>query len=323
MQKKVLLAAVSSLALMSTHAMASTLAYWTFDEGTANTDVPHAAGDGLFAISALDQSGNNNHLSMWTQGSYAGFAYRADHPTIPGAPANSLSIKNTGGFPGGSNVDRNGVSGTGNTPNNLTTGNFAQWTVEASYKPETGGHRTFVGRDAQNVATGNAPVAALYLKLNPNNALEVSYVDVSGYSHVAATAPGFADPYDFSFPTDNEGTTGAWMNVAAVNDGSLLSLYNNGVLVAQTDLTLSGSPNTAIASGAETDTGNDWYAGGWTVGRGLYNGGHVDRAYGFIDNVRISDAAVPYAQLLSAVPEPTTVVTGLAAIGLIARRRRA
>ena len=70
--------------------------------------------------------------------------------------------------------------------------------------------------------------------------------------------------------------------MAAVSDGSMLSLYLRDVtaggwhLIAQTDMTLSGSPNTALTKG--TGDGGDWNAGDWSVGRGLYNGGHGDRA---------------------------------------------
>ena len=98
----------------------------------------------------------------------------------------------------------------------------------------------------------------------------------------------------------------------AVSDGSTLSLYirdatANGdwVLIAQTDMTLSGSPNTALTMG--TGDGGDWNAGDWTVGRGLYNGAHGDRAKGFIDEVRISDSALTISEFLLAEPLQTII----------------
>jgi hypothetical protein len=114
--------------------------------------------------------------------------------------------------------------------------------------------------------------------------------------------------------------------MAAVSDGSILSLYLRNVteggawsLIAQTDMTLSGSANTALTAG--TGDGGDWDAGNWSIGRGLYAGGHGDRAYGFIDEVRISDAALDASDFLFVIPEPMTLVLlGLGGLGLLKRR---
>ena len=297
-------AAMSLLACVSAHA--DTLAYWNFDNGTAPAQVPHATADGIFDGTTPDLSGHNNSLSTWNAGG-AGFAYRADHPVLPGNPTNTSSIQNTGGGPAAFNIDRNGLGQTGsNAPTSLTTGQFAAWTVEASWKPETGGNRTVVGRDARDVVTGTGALSALYLKLNPDNSLAISFADVGGVFHTAQTAAGFGDPYDFNYPDDNVGATGKWMNIAATSDGTTLKLFVEGIQVASTNLA-GTSTDTRLATGAETDTGNDWYSGGWSVGRGLFNGGHTDRAYGFIDEVRISDSALIQSQFLA--PEPATLAS--------------
>lgn len=302
---------------------AGTLAYWNFDQGTADTQVPHGTASGIFDGVIPDLSGNNNSLSVWDAGG-AGYAFKSDVPTMK-AP-NLLSIKNTGGFPAAYNIDRNGLNGTGATPSTLTTGQFPAFTVEASYKPETGGHRTIVGRDAIGVDTvdgnGDGALSALYLQVRPDDSVGIQFTDVDGKVHAAFSPAGYATPFEFDFPTDPNGLLGKWMNVAGVSDGAFLRMYINGTLVAETDMTLSGSANTALATGLETDTGNDWYSGGWSVGRGLYNGGHGDRAWGFIDEVRISDHAVAYGDLLMQVPEPVSALAfGL--LGVVARRRRA
>jgi hypothetical protein len=78
-------------------------------------------------------------------------------------------------------------------------------------------------------------------------------------------------------------------------------MYVNNVLVANTDLVASGSPNRALTTGVTSGSG--YNAGAWSVGRGLYDGLHTDRAYGFIDEVRISDAALSPAEFLAA-PRP-------------------
>ena len=134
-----------------------------------------------------------------------------------------------------------------------------------------------------------------------DQSVAIAFADVSGYWHVAASSANLIQ--GFNFNTDPEGTTGKWYYMAAISDGSKLSLYLANVseeteprLVALTDMTLSGSPNRALAKGSQN--GTNWHAGGWSVGRGLWNGGHTDRAYGFIDEVRISATALSPAQLM-------------------------
>ena len=266
---------------------AAPLAYWRFDQGPAGTPV-------LKPFGALDSSGNGYDLDPWSQGGWAGFVYRSAvaMPTIPltGA-ANNFSIKNDGDLPGMATDSADAIRWV--TP--------AAFTIEAFFKPEAGGHRTLVGRDSQGATTSNAALSALYFKINPADSVEIVFGDVSGYWHVAASADGLIQ--GFTFDGDPDGLLGNWYYMAAVSDGSVLSLYVANItagtglqLVAQTDMTLSGSPNTALTAGA--GDGADWDAGNWSVGRGLYNGKHTDRAYGYIDEVRISNTALETTQFL-------------------------
>ena len=144
-------AAAASCVLSASVASASTLAYWNFDAGTDGAQVPHGTASGIFDGVIPDLSGNGNSLSVWDAGG-AGFAYRSDVPTMK--VPNQLSIKNTGGFPAAYNIDRNGLNGTGATPSTLTTGQFPAFTVEASYKPETGGYRTIGVKGMSAVGAG-------------------------------------------------------------------------------------------------------------------------------------------------------------------------
>lgn len=310
--------AVSSLALAGAlilsvaPAGAGTVAYWRFEEGPADANVPHGGlPGGAFYPGTLDSSGNGNHLSVWTEG-WAGYAYRTDvaSPFVPltGA-ANNFSVQNTGGFPA---MFTDSAAMRTMTP--------SAFTIEVSFKPETGGYRTLVGRDSRGAATVNPDLAALYLQIVPGDAVAIKFADVSGYWHEAVSAPGAIT----GFPWPNT-AAGFWYHMAAVSDGSWLSLYlNSGTgyqLVAQTDLTLSGSPNTTLTAGL--GSGGDWTAGNWSVGRGLYAGGHADRAYGFIDEVRISDSALAPGQFLF-VPEPGSLsLVLLGGLMLCFRRFRA
>lgn len=274
----------------------SVVAYWRFETGPAFANVLHAGADGAFNGTTPDASGNGNSLSAWTQGGYAGFAYRSDRPFIlvpQTGGSNFFSIKNTGGYP----AMFTRASASLPTGINADTMTPTQFTVEASYKPEANGaYRTVVGRDARNVSTGNADLAAFYLQVRPDDSVGATFTDVSGYTYSAFSPPGWL--FGFNSGTDPEGTNVAWYNLAAVSDGETLKIYVNNRIVAVTDLTISDSPNRALAVGSTSESG--YTAGAWSVGRGLYAGGHTDRAYGFIDEVRISNSALSPGQFLAA-----------------------
>jgi len=298
--------------------LGDTVAYWRFEEGPATSLVAHGGlPDGQFYAGVADSSGHGNALSAWSDGGWANSLYTTDRPgsIIPqtGA-ANNFAIKNAGGYPGM-------FTQTGAAIQSITPSAF---TIEASFKPENGDYRTIVGRDSRGTNTapgGNGDLAALYLQIVPGNAVAIKFCDAAGYWHEAVSAPGAVQ--GFNWGSDPDGLTGHWYNMAAVSDGSLLSLYlNSGAgyqLVAQTDMATSGSTNTALTAGA--GDGGDWDAGNWSVGRGLYAGGHGDRAYGFIDEVRISDSAMTPDQLIT--PEPASLAAfGFLAVMALRRRGR-
>jgi hypothetical protein len=299
---------------IATHAWGSTIAYWRFEQGPAGTDVIHIAGAAnTFSADVLDDSGSGNHLSAWVTGGGPGHSYQADvaSPVVAATgAANNLSVRNTGGFPGM-------FTETGSQISSMT---FPEFTIEVSFMPENGGFRTLVGRDSRgSVTTGNGDLAALYLQIQPDSSLAIKFSDVSGYWHEAISPGGAIAGFDF--PSDPQAELGTWYHAAAVSDGATLSLYlanadtlSGYQLVAQTDLTASGSLDTALTAG--TGDGGDWDAGNWTVGRGLYAGGHGDRAYGFIDEVRISDSALAVTEFLHyPVPEPATGLLAVIGIG--------
>lgn len=301
---------------------AASVAWWRFEEGPANANVArNGQGDGAFYGAVADSSGNANTLSAWSDGGYAGYAYNSQVATsiLPqNGAANNFSVKNTGGYP--ALFTQSGAA--------LQTWSPAAWTVEATFKLENGGYRTIVGRDSRGSATVNTDLAAMYLQAMPGNSLAIKFSDVSGYWHEAISANDIFT--GFNFPTDPDGNLVPWYSIAAMSDGSTLSLYLRNLtalsgwdLIAQTDLAGSGSPNTALSAGA--GDGGDWDAGNFSVGRGLYAGGHGDRAWGFIDEVRLSDAALTPADLIM-VPEPTStalVGMGLGAAALLRRRQQA
>lgn len=297
---------------------AGTVAYWRFEEGPAGAQVPKTTPGYTFEESVADSSGNGNELSVWDEGG-AGYVYRDNvaYSTVPlTSAANNFAVKNSGGWPAM-------WTDAGDTVSQITP---AAFTIEATFKLENGGFRTIVGRDSEgSVTTGNLDLAALYFQAMPDNALAIKFCDVSGYWHEAISPINAFTSFDF--PTNNDGVGVPWYSMAAVSDGSTLSLYLNEIgtgvwnLIAQTDMTLSGSSDTALTAGTGVAPLNDWTAGEWSVGRGLYNGEHGDRAWGYLDEIRISDSALSVSEFL--VPEPTTLLLlGLGSVFAAIRKRK-
>ncbi len=274
-------------------AHAGTVAYWRFEEGPVYAPVLHGiAASGVFYPGALDSSGNGNHLSVFAEG-WAGYGYRTDVSSsiLQSGTNNRFSVQNTGAYP---------AMFTGSEA--MRTMTPSAFTIEVSFKPESGGFRTLVGRDSYGAIAQNPALSALYLQITPSNAIVIGFADVAGKWHSAQSADGLIQ--GFTFPNAQQGH---WYHAVAVSDGMLLSLYLADVdagrgyeLVAQTDMTASGSANTALTAGL--GSGSDWRAGNWSVGRGLHNGGHTDRAYGLIDEVRISNKALTPVQFLYSKP---------------------
>jgi hypothetical protein len=300
-------------------ASATTVAYWRFDDvGDADIEqwgpvaagnpLPDSDGQTVWRKAAHDWSGNGNDLTTWELG-WAGFNWSDDVPAaqvpLTGAE-NQLSMVHTGAMgccPSSMTWSEQSLpSGT-----NIETMTPAAFTIEASFKAESlTSYHTIVGRDDRYVATANGDLASLYFQVMPAREVAIKFTDVDGYFHEAISAPDAV-------------TTGQWYNMAGVSDGSTLSLYLDNVLVAQVDLTLSGSTNTSMALGSSS--GADWESGTWTAGRGMYAGGHTDRWFGYIDEVRISDTALAPSEFLF-VPEPMTIaILGLGSLALLRRRR--
>ncbi len=272
-----------------------TVAYWTFEEGAADAYVSYSQGSaGQYDGSILDVSGSGNHLSVWA-GSWEW--YRADAPasTTPQiGVANTLSVQNAN--------DWNAMSAIGTS---LTTWNPTNWTIEAAFKTDrTTGYQTLVGRDSSGAYSGDAALSVLYLAVRPGGSIAITFVDNAGNRWNIDSAAGVVE-------------VDQWQAAAAVSDGSTLSLYLKNITAAETNYTLmgsldiSGSADCALSTGA--GDGAYWDAGVITVGRGLYNGEHTDRLFGYIDDVRLSDAALTTNQFLY-----STLLAPLAPTGLTA-----
>lgn len=268
----------------------STVAYWNFEEGTANTYVPYArTSANQYEGSIPDRSGHANHLSVWNNNWHW---YRAQVPpgaTTPGTgAANTLSLQNAGSYPG---VTAIGTS--------LTSWSPVAWTIEAMIRPDdaTNGYQTFIGRDSQGANAGDPALAVLYFQITPTGALQIAFTDAAGNAwSVASAANAIQDA--------------KWHAVAAVSTGTTLSLYRKNLTNGDANYTLLGTVNlsSSVNPALSTGTGNggDWDPGVFSFARGLFNGGHTDRFFGYLDDIRFSGGALAPAQFLATAAAPLT-----------------
>ncbi len=300
-----LLTTLVMLGVVPVSVMANTVAHWRF-EGAHSQHV-----DSSSAVE--DISGNGNTLFPWSVGGDNGYVYRnkVGYPTMPGSNLdNRSSVKNTGSRPDMATRSTDKSYGPGSYPSGINAESItpSQFTVEVFFCPEDHDtYRTIIGRDTNSISHDDPKHAAFYLQIKPNNNISATFVDLAGYSHTVTSANDMINGFDF--PSDPMGNDGRWYYAAAVSNGSTFSLYlanitagTDPVLVDSIDLNASGSNNTALARGSVN--GTFWHSGSWSVGRGMYNGTKTDRAYGYIDEVRISDKALSVNEFLM-MPKPT------------------
>jgi xylan 1,4-beta-xylosidase len=250
------------------------LARWDFNDASLGAAdgvaVPDSDGRSVWRVAALDTTGNGNHLTTWEH-PWAGFNW--SNNSVQG----NLSIKGQGCCVAAFTWSANSMP----TGSNIETFTGAAFTVEAlATIADNGAFRTVVGRDARNLSTGNGDLAALYLGLINDNRAVFRYTDVNGSTvEVLSTATYTASDSVFH-------------HFVGTTNGSTVSLYVDGVLEGQ----LTGQTQAGLGIG--TTSAGDWQAGGFTVGRGLYAGGHGDRWNGYIDAVAISSVMLAPASFL-------------------------
>ncbi len=256
---------------MGIQASAATVAYWRFEEGPLGSPVPKFTSGYTFEASTADSSGNDYHLSVWDEGG-AGATYRDSVPMgqVPlTGLANDFCIQNTGGGP---------ALWTDSAIDSWTP---TTWTVEAWVKvTDLGGWRVAVGRDGDDIS-GDEP-AFRFLKSDVN-AFWAGFCDMNGNYHDIRTVNGFI-------------VANQWYHLAAVCDGSIFTFYVDSAEVGS----IAVPAGTQLSDGSNGSAGGgDWHPGSWTVLRGMWNGGHSDRWAGFVDEVRLSDAALTPDQFLN------------------------
>lgn len=266
---------------------AATIAHWNFADPDAadgaympgNGERSDLDGDGAmdtddFRISSVDLSGNGNHLTAWSSVwmKWTADSYKGDF---------GMQAANNNPASGTDSTYNPDIQDAGYTGIDAETITPAQWTVECVFKATADTNRTMVGRDGYGVRTSDARTAPFYLAERSNQRINCEYVDVTGAYHNAISANGAL-------------VAGTWYRVAAVSDGTTLTLYlkdldagTGDTIVATADL--SSSANSSLALGYGT----------WSVSRGMWDNSHTDRFMGIIDEVAISDVALTPAQFVT------------------------
>lgn len=247
---------------------ASTAALWRFEEGTADSPVPHGERDATIGEDAVvDMSGNDNHLRTWNEDTAPLYVTDVPFDPVPQSGAsNGLALQ----FGPGRDIFTDGKS--------LNTHQFNEWTIEVSFKADRVDlYQTIVGKDG-NPTDSPPPV---FLKvLAPNSHLELGLVDGAGtFQTVLSDQPLVA---------------GEWYSVAATATQWELSLWMKGP--GDSDYVLQGFFPTDI-EGAFFNTAEDFNRT-WTVGRGMWNGNLADWFRGEVDEVRISSRALQSSEFL-------------------------
>jgi GH43 family beta-xylosidase len=245
------------------------VAYWRFEEGPAGASLTGTNGNnGLPHTTTLDHAGGNDNLRTYNY-TAGGFDTSPKYShDVPAAVIPATGTVNEHSFDFTPNQDVYTA-----LPGDLNGRHFGAFTIEASFKLDNlDRFHGLVGKDGKPTSSLLAP---LQLKArDDNDRVQIEVLDGAGNERqVSSVAPLSADQ---------------WYHVAAVSDGTTMSLYldrNDGLgFVLQGTTPVSG----ALIDGAAT----------WTVGRGFYNGGIADWTDGKIDEVRITDAAIDPTQFL-------------------------
>lgn len=280
---KVYLLAGLTVGGMACTGYAQTIAHWNFDQGTPETAF---APEGGGAAAVPDQSGNGYWMHGWDAQYGPSFSALGVTPSGSG-----LSMRLNGGQDGYT------------TDATINGWSPLAWTIETSVKLDSvSGFLTIIGRDGSSHEVAESD---FYLQRHDGeDSFRLNFATVGGERVIIDT--------EFS-PQAN-----VWYGLAAVSNGTEVFLYadqsdgNGYQLAGSATFTGEGAANSLASPNAN-----------WTFGRGWYNGGHVDRITGNMDNIRFTEGALEVGELM-VIPEPSTyaLLAGFGALGLSLLRRR-
>ncbi len=249
-------------------------AYWRFEDATSGS-VPGDEGGGAYTAAVADASGSGNALRTWS--AQTAPAYGTDVPFAT-VPVNGLPNGSSLYFDAGTDGSWGDIVWTDvQAPLRQTT--FTAWTIEASFKMDpavTGGNQAILSKDG-NPYGGQPPFHLKYLAASGK--FEIGLIDGSG-----------AVKYLVGETTIEPGQ---WYSVAATATATTLSLWikaeGSSAYVLDGLMTIDGAFYNSYAA----------FNDAWAVGRARWNGGETDWFKGWIDEVRISGAALTSDKFLA------------------------
>lgn len=291
---------------------AATIAHWDFENAVRDSDsaiiaashglTPEAATTGVFPEGPFvpnanqaylpDRSGNDNRLFAFnagTSGSFTtdvafgttpqnsvanAFAWDVSAPTVNGAPRDLYEV-NTGNL-------RSAMNGA------------ATFTVEVTFKQtDQGGFQALVGRDRAAGDSGSGPLSSFWLGVSPDgpegaadDEPRIHFYTWNPEGGLTITDMGQTGNTYFGLGPAIQANE--WYSVAAVGDGTDVKLYLKGP----------GDTEHALI-GQLPQAGLGTMTGGWSIGRGQFDGNPGDGFRGLIDEIRISDSVVGASELLA------------------------
>lgn len=297
--------AADVVAVAVTPAIGQTVAYYRFEDASVSIGAPvpnpGATGGGPYSPLLADSSGNGNDLRTFADFTAPVGAVPLAGPLPQTGAANTKALS----FTPNQDIYTAGTGGPDNLRNPVTfaSGFTVELSVNVSNRNRFNG---LVGKDgrASTFGFGGDPNLSPFQMKTRGDSLQfqVEMVDAGGTFRQIQTsyAGGLAE--------------NRWYHLAAVSDGSLLSLYAFDSTVDSEYQLVGTSP---IVGGIFSTDDNVW-----TVGRGFYDNIN-DWTAGTIDEVRISASALAPGQFLYSVPEPSSgLLAGAAGLGWWWRRKR-
>ena len=256
--------------LLSASAQATTIAYWRFEEG--QNGVQH---DGDQDDWYKDSSGFTNDMSSWWEPSRPTPTNSLPFSTVPqsGAP-NTLAMD----FVPNEDLGTFGALSPYMVNNYPFTNGF---TVECMVKVRQLAWQVPVGKDGEPSSIGWWD-PSFHIKFR--NDSPTDHKIHLGFWSTPSNWVSCMSTFDYNI--------GEWYYIAAVCDGTQAYLY----VKEESDTNYELESTVEVPGGKGMLMNNEQT---WTIGRGMWHGGAADWVDGIIDEVRISDTALPVNQFLA------------------------
>ena len=267
------------------------LAYWRFEEGT--NGIHQTNNDGYY----VDSSGNSNDMSTSVNVVRTVATNNVPFEFIPVTDQTNLMARKFSGT--ADKPDNNiGTFGAETTPKSIESAALTNFTVECMAKPLNIDWMCSVSKDGIPGWLKNHELNQLFAikfeaAIDGTNSISAAFYDANTNLVKLATSWSYE--------------TGIWYQIAVEYQTNTAFLYikregEADYVLEDVTTTSSSAGHPPISGGLLTQT----YP--WTIGRGMHGGIARDGFSGIIDEVRISDTALPVELLIGSVPEPFNIL---------------